>query len=356
MGTYYHDLVGHLESRLEFIQLLAPQAEDRASHQWFSLPLPGDSTQRLAFPKPGYLKQLLTRLAPEIVLLPTLGPYAYFGMRVAQKLRVATCVAHHTDFEKLASLYWNPAFAYLCRRTLESAQNWLIRRADLVVTMNDDSCVDAQDRGASIACKVGTPIAPSFLATDPAPLDMSPPRVAFIGRLAAEKGIDQILQAAGQCPEMRFTIGGDGPLRRQVELAASQLNNLQYLGWLPRPDVLSTLDASDILVLPSAHETFGTVAMEALARRRLVLVSEACGIAQWPTLARGLFTIGRDESLTEALRRLNTMDHPQRIGIASRGWRAVRAFNESTLDDWLNVFERLARIHDQRTRHWYEAA
>jgi glycosyltransferase involved in cell wall biosynthesis len=166
---------------------------------------------------------------------------------------------------------------------------------------------------------------------------MNPPRVIFLGRLAEEKGIQQVLRAAQRLPEFQFRIGGDGPLRKRVETEAARTPNLKFLGWLTRSQVRLAIDQSDILVLPSRLETFGTVALEALARRRLVLITRHCGIAHCPTLAQGLFTIQDGENVTAALQRVASLPSWQRESIAAQGWKAVEQFNNETIQGWLNA-------------------
>jgi glycosyltransferase involved in cell wall biosynthesis len=196
---------------------------------------------------------------------------------------------------------------------------------------------------------VGTPLAADFLDTPRRPLGAALRRILFLGRLAAEKGLERLLDAAAKLPEHRFCIGGDGPLRHQVQSAADRLPNLKYVGWLSRAQVLSALDASDILVLPSSLETFGTVALEALARHRLVLVSRGCGIAQWPSLAEGLFAIERDEDLADALLRIARMAPARRQAIAAAGWKAAEEFQEQTLSGWVRVVAEVAQATPGRS-------
>ena len=85
-------------------------------------------------------------------------------------------------------------------------------------------------------------------------------------------------------PDVQFTIAGDGPLRSHVERASAENANVHYLGWLNRRELRETIDRSDALLLPSHFETFGTIALEAMARGKLVLVSEHCGLAHWHKL------------------------------------------------------------------------
>src|SRR5690606_27190996 len=116
-----------------------------------------------------------------------------------------------------------------------------------------------------------------------------------------------------------------------------------FLGWCPRETVVQQVDEHDLLILPSAVEAFGTVALEAMARRRLVMVTPACGINDWPELAGGLFVMRAQESPAAALQRLEQLSPGLRQQIMLEGERAARAINEQSLGQWSQVLRIAAR-------------
>jgi hypothetical protein len=103
---------------------------------------------------------------------------------------------------------------------------------------------------------------------------------------------------------------------------------------------MAILDRIDMLILPSNVESFGTIALEAMARKRLVLISQNCGILNWPSLAQGIFQIQKEETLAEAIQRIERLDSHTRDHKAEVAYNASRAFNAKTLDQWLDVFSR----------------
>jgi len=90
-------------------------------------------------------------------------------------------------------------------------------------------------------------------------------------------------------------------------------------------------------VLPSRVESFGTIALEAMARGRLVVVSAACGILSWDLLSRGLFQMRSDEPLSAALGRLCALDHALLERKAEIARTAAHELNERNLQHWLRV-------------------
>jgi glycosyltransferase involved in cell wall biosynthesis len=102
----------------------------------------------------------------------------------------------------------------------------------------------------------------------------------------------------------------------------------------------ATLDSIDVLILPSYVESFGTIALEAMARERMVLVSHGCGILEWPELSRGLFVIREDETVTQAIARIADLDHSVRKKKAQRGRIAAKQLNDWTIKTWLELLRR----------------
>jgi glycosyltransferase involved in cell wall biosynthesis len=160
-------------------------------------------------------------------------------------------------------------------------------------------------------------------------------RLLFAGRLAEEKNLPAVLEVAERLPGLRVSIAGDGPMRAAVAEAAGRLPNLEYLGWVPREHLVDTLDAHDMLLLPSRVESFGTVALEGMARGRPVIVSGDCGIAEWPELDAGLFRIGADESVVRAVLRACATPADRRAEMGRQAHLAACRLNDWNLLTWI---------------------
>jgi glycosyltransferase involved in cell wall biosynthesis len=101
---------------------------------------------------------------------------------------------------------------------------------------------------------------------------------------------------------------------------------------------MSVIDASDMLVLPSKVESFGTIALEAMARRRLVLLSSSCGMLNWPSLVRGVFSMRNGETVPDAIQRIAELPEKIREKKAAIAYEVAKAFNTKTLAQWMRVF------------------
>ena len=104
------------------------------------------------------------------------------------------------------------------------------------------------------------------------------PVLAFAGRLTRQKDLDVALTAMGGLPEARLVIAGDGPERMRLEAVAP--DNVEFVGALPRADVLGLLRAADAAVLTSAWENFPHGVVEALAVGTPVIATRTGGVAE----------------------------------------------------------------------------
>ncbi len=120
----------------------------------------------------------------------------------------------------------------------------------------------------------------SFMAR---PAGSTPFLFASVASQILDKGIDVLLRAfalgfAGRA-DVRLEIGGDGPDRSSFEALADELGvrrQVHWLGALTRDQVRSCLHRADAFVLPSRHETFGVVFIEAMSTG-LPVVATRCG-------------------------------------------------------------------------------
>jgi glycosyltransferase involved in cell wall biosynthesis len=337
VGSYYSDLVSHLSELGQKIELICPGP---ASGRWdgrLRVPLPGDATQRVVLPPAPSIFQYIEHLVPDVIVVATPGPYGLVGLTLARRHGVRLIVGFHTSFERVIGLYWNRLFNALTRWYFGACDRLLFGTAEVVIANSDDMAKLARRLGATEVQVIGTPLPTGYL-DEPPPLRRNASfDVVYAGRLATEKNVHSIVDAAAVCRDIRFRIAGDGPLSLTVAHRATELPNLTYLGWLSRERLCEVVDTADLLVLPSHVEAFGTAALEAMARERNVLVSGNCGIANWPHLERGLFRMSHREDVSSALRRIESLDPALRQEKARIARRAALDLHDATLRAWLDL-------------------
>lgn len=137
------------------------------------------------------------------------------------------------------------------------------------------------------------------------------PHFIYVGRLSAEKGLDDLLQAFHKLyatyPKARLDLVGWGSLAEQLQRRAAQLGMaeaISFLGVKSLDDISELFLKGTALVLPSHSEPWGLVVNESLSYGCPVVVSSACGCV--PDLVLdGMtgysFEVGNVDALHEAL-------------------------------------------------------
>lgn len=342
VGSYYRDLAGHLRDQVERVSLVSPNRRSSGVYM-VSFPLPGDSTQALRIPNAARISAYIKQLAPHVLIAASPGPFGLFGLYCSQRYQIPLCTGLHTDYNCLANMYWKgSAWGKVAEHYFRKVNRLMITRSQAVVGVNDELTNHAIDHGAKYATKVGSLVSRSYLLDPPKPRPVVE-NALFAGRLAREKNIPAIIEAAKQLPHIQFAIAGDGPLKDAVVRAEQTLPNLQYMGWLARNALKAAIDASDLLVLPSESETFGTVAIEAAARQKRVLVSSNCGLHDWPIFDNAFFKMAPHETLTQAILRVEQLPSEQQIATCHRAHQATIAFNQQSCDQWVNLLLDIAQ-------------
>lgn len=105
------------------------------------------------------------------------------------------------------------------------------------------------------------------------------------GRLLPDKNQRLVIEALHHLKHhyphpIRLYVAGDGPYRNTLEALVQELDLQQevvFLGLLDVPEMRCFYNAMDVVVLPSFHEAFGLVFIEAIALGTPVVVSETFG-------------------------------------------------------------------------------
>lgn len=337
VGSYYADLIQQITPHVQSADIIYPTCERTAAHSYLTAPLPGDKTQPIQLPKPGHLVSLYKSINPNVLIVPTPGPYGMAGLFLARRYNIPLITGFHTHYEALTELYWKRLAGTLARSFLSSCNRLLFRNSYTVLANSPEMCKQASAIGAKKVELMGTSVAAEFV-TKPV-VDARPDirSVLFAGRLAKEKNIDAILSAAKDHQDILFSIAGDGPLKNEISKASKELPNVSMPGWLDRQQLLDHIDSHDALLLPSHVESFGTVALEGMARGRLVIVSQRCGLTEWDDLNNATVKIGRDETAAEALYRIRAEPPEWRADMGRKAAAAARNINDWNTEFWLNM-------------------
>jgi glycogen(starch) synthase len=121
----------------------------------------------------------------------------------------------------------------------------------------------------------------------PSPFGEGVPIVAFVGRLAMQKGPDYFIEAAAKVAALHrtvcFVVGGTGDMierlfNRCIDLGIA--HRVYFTGGLSRADTERLYRIASVVVMPSVSEPFGLVALESLRAGTPVIISRNSGAAE----------------------------------------------------------------------------
>jgi phosphatidylinositol alpha 1,6-mannosyltransferase len=238
---------------------------------------------------PAYLRvtEAVRRFQPDIVHSATEFMIGRLGQIAAKRAGLVRTSSYHTDFSRYTEAYGVPWL----RSSVSRYIGRFHRRSARVFTPSEPAREDLRAFGVSRVEVWGRGV--DLDAFSPAKRSR-PLRSAYgvdeavvflhVGRLAAEKGADQILEAFLRARELlpagaiRLMIAGAGP--EEVGLRALATPDVLFLGVLDRERSLPRLYASaDAFLFASLTETLGLVVLEAMASGLPVIAPAAGGVA-----------------------------------------------------------------------------
>lgn len=109
------------------------------------------------------------------------------------------------------------------------------------------------------------------------------PRILFVGRLAEQKGVRYLVEAAAgmQTRGVEVCLVGDGPERPALERLVHRRrleDRVSFLGFQHHDTIPALMAAADVLMLPSVYEELGSVLVEAMHAGLPIVASDTGGI------------------------------------------------------------------------------
>lgn len=163
----------------------------------------------------------------------------------------------------------------------------------------------------------------------------------FSGSLIARKGVDLLaaafLRLAGEVPNVRLKIAGDGELRQAlVKKLASVSERVEFVGFRDWHELPREYASADVLCVPSRYDGWGLVVPEGLASGLPVIATDRMG-AGLEFIEKGLngwlIPAGDEDALLNAMREAALNELPV---------RTRESVSEHTLENGARRFARYA--------------
>ena len=316
-------------------------------------PFPASPDLRMALPGP-QLRRVLRDFAPQVAHFLHPSIFGLAAWLQARHAGLPTLVSWHLDYGQIAR-HWRagPFHAGAIAPGINLLTRVILNRAD---------CALAPSRSAQQHLRRIGVTAPVGLWRRGVDSERFHPRHAdsamrrrlaaaapqdllllAVGRLSAEKGLEQLRPVLRAIPGAQLALVGEGPLRPRLEAHFAGLP-VRFTGALSGRELSRAYASADLFVFPSHVESFGLVLLEAMASG-LPLVAARTGGA--PELLREghngfSFAVGDQAGLLAGVQCLaadaelrRRMGRAARADAESRGWPAA-------MDELIARYERLA--------------
>jgi len=162
----------------------------------------------------------------------------------------------------------------------------------------------------------------------PVPVYQAGEYFLYLGRLAEEKGVSTLIEAAWKLQEgdrkTEIRIVGTGPAEAALRAQAKGITSIQFLGYQTGADWERILAGAKALVVPSFwYENMPYVVLEALSRGKPVIASRMGGLPERviDETSGWLFEAGDVADLVRAIRKLDLYPSPE--ALAESCYRSV---------------------------------
>ena len=307
---------------------------------------------KFGVPWPIYSPRLLTHLAQTLRTTDVVHAHGLLymgsalGLLLAKGFRQPRVLTEHVGHVH----YANPALDRVERIAMASLGRVTAHAADAITVLNDKvknemAALAPSTRILSIPNGVDTkafhPPSPDERRRLRAELGWDDsPRVLFVGRLVAKKGITLAVEALRRLRgRAQLVVVGPGELKPATDV--------EVLGALPRQRVADLYRAADVFLLPSRGEGFPLTAQEAMASGLPVVLAEDPAYA--PYLGEGLQTAAaQPEALAAAVEIWLSPDQRAKAGAAA-AQRALREFSWRTAAlKYLSLYEEIRAAQKDR--------
>ncbi len=162
--------------------------------------------------------------------------------------------------------------------------------------------------------------------------------LAYVGRLAPEKGLDVALDAMRrlereQPGRWRFALAGDGPYAARCRATAPP--GTAFLGQIVGDELSAFYASADVFAFPSTTDTFGNVLLEATASG-LAVVGADVGPTREVLGPDGGILFGAGDGVAMAAELTALADNPERRQAVAR-----TALSNARRRSWTQVFDSL---------------
>lgn len=284
--TRLRHTVDHLQRLGDDVLVVAPEGglqEHKGARVYgvTGFPLPLYPELKLAVPRPA-IGYELEAFKPDLIHVVNPAMLGLAGVFYSKALKVPLVASYHTHLPQylqhyglgmLEGLLWS-----LLKTCHNQAQLNLCTSTAMMRELTDHGIerVDVWQRGVDTETfhpqLVNQEMRSHLTQGHP-----ESPLLLYVGRLSAEKEIEQIKPVLAAIPNARLALVGDGPHRQELEKYFAGTPTY-FVGYLQGKELAAAFASADVFVFPSRTETLGLVLLEAMAAGCPVVAARSGGI------------------------------------------------------------------------------
>jgi len=317
-----------------------------------SLQYPWHSTFHLASPRARRsIRVILTNAKPDIVHLQAHFIVGRFASAESSTLGIPLLATNHFMPANLRTQIPFPIPNWLFR--MAARISWIdfrhvLKNATVVTApTNYAARLVESESGISGVKAISCGVDISAFATER--VQRLPFNVLFVGRLDAEKHVDQIIDALTFTdPRIRLRIVGTGSQERRLKHQVKRrglIDRVDFLGYTPDEKLQAEYSQADVFCMPGTAELQSIATLEAMAAGLPIVAADSHALPELvrPYINGELFTSGNVQELAGALMRLFADDHLREEYGRASSMAIMQHRLSNTLDEFEAIYSSLKR-------------
>lgn len=244
-------------------------------------PLPLYPELKLALPRPA-IGEELKYFRPDLIHVVNPAVLGLAGIYYAKMMDIPLVASYHTHLPEYLQHYGLGMLEGVLWELLKAGHN----QAALNLCTSTAMCQELSSHGIERVALWQRGVDTETFQPDLVSREMrsrltqgnpDSPLLLYVGRLSAEKEIEQIKPVLEAIPNARLALVGDGPHRQALEQHFADTPTY-FVGYLMGTELATAFASADAFVFPSRTETLGLVLLEAMAAGCPVVAARSGGI------------------------------------------------------------------------------
>jgi glycosyltransferase involved in cell wall biosynthesis len=172
-------------------------------------------------------------------------------------------------------------------------------------------------------------------------------KVIYIGRFASMKSVDVLANVnVPKGIDLIFVGGAKGsdPVVIDEIEKGIQKDNIFYIGSAYEQEKIDILLHADAVIMPSKHEPFGIVALEAFASKSILLSSWVDGLGDFCNSNNSIYTSITKEGIEKALNKLLKLSKQEKESLILNGLKTCKKYTwEKSAKQYKKIYKSLTK-------------